>query len=243
MTDLESELRELGAELLLPESPDVVARVSNRLAENARVVRRRRRTRLGVALALALAAVGAALAVPPVRAALLDALRIAGVELERAERLPETDPTAPLVPGRRVSFADAERAVAFRISAPPPKRGCRRCGEVYLDRTIPGGRVSIVWPGERPRLVLMQFRGTTVPFITKTAGSGTRLRQVDVAGVLGYWITGERHAVVFRDARGRILFGRRLADNVLLWERGGVTYRLEGDVTLARALRLANSLR
>jgi hypothetical protein len=48
--------------------------------------------------------------------------------------------------------------------------------------------------------------------------------------------------VIFEDARGRTLFGRRLAGNVLLWERDGVTYRLEGDVPLRRALAIAESL-
>ena len=35
----------------------------------------------------------------------------------------------------------------------------------------------------------------------------------------------------------------RLAENTLLWERGGVTYRLEAQVTRDEAIRIASSFR
>jgi hypothetical protein len=115
---------------------------------------------------------------------------------------------------------------------------------VLYDDTIPGGRVTIVWPGERPRLFLMQFQGRATPYVQKLATPRTRVRFVTVDGLAGYWVAGSPHAVVFEDARGRTLFGRRLAGNVLLWAaRDGVTFRLEGDIPLRRALAIAESLR
>ena len=244
MAELERDLRALAGDLALPEAPDLASRVGGRLrTEHAPRAGLFARRRLLVALALVLVAAAAGLAVPPVRAALLDVLEFAGVRVERVDELPETHPNAALVPGDPVPFAEAQRAVSFRILAPATKNGCRRCGTVYLDRTVPGGRVTFVWPGERPRLLLMEFRGQTAPYITKSAGPDTRIVEVDVAGAPGYWLAGAKHAVVFRDARGRVLFGRRLADNVLLWERGGVAFRLEGDIPLRQALGIARGVR
>jgi hypothetical protein len=241
MSELERELRTLGREVAFPAEPDLVDGVRAALARpGRREARRPARRPLAVALAVLAVALAAALAVPPARSALARLLRIGGAEIERVETLPETTPNARLAPGRPLELAEARRRAGFRIRTPS---ACGHCDTVLYDATIPGGRVTIVWPDERPRLFLMQFRGHAVPFVEKLATPRTGVRAVTVDGVLGYWIAGSPHAVVFRDARGRTLFGRRLARNVLLWERGGVTYRLEGDVALSRALSVSDGLR
>ena len=62
---------------------------------------------------------------------------------------------------------------------------------------------------------------------------------VRVGGALGYWITGTGHVVTLPPSASP-----RLAGNVLLWQTGGLTLRLEGrGLTLARALQLAGSFR
>lgn len=234
MSDLEHDLRALTSHLGLPEAPDLVRGVRARIAPFPRRARRP----VAIGLAAAGLALAAALAVPPARSALLDLLRIGGAEIERVKTLPETQPNQPLAPGRPVSLDDARRRADFAVATP---RGCSRC-TVLFDATIPGGRVTIAWPG-RPRVFLMQFRGEATPFVQKRATDRTIVRLVSVAEVAGYWVAGSPHAVIFKDGNGRTLFGRRLASNVLLWERGGVTFRLEGDVTLRRALAIAAGLR
>jgi hypothetical protein len=53
----------------------------------------------------------------------------------------------------------------------------------------------------------------------------------------GLWIAGEEHVVYWLQAPAR------LAGNVLLWEDGGVTYRIEGKrLTKERALELAREM-
>jgi hypothetical protein len=238
VSELERDLRALAPNLAFPDEPDLVPGVRAGLA------RRRRRPLLrGRPLAIALAALAlglaAALAVPPARSALLELFRIGGAEIERVDTLPELQPNAPRAPGRATSLDDAREAAGFRIATPAD---CGHCDTVRYDDTIPGGRVTIVWPGRSPRLFLMQFRGAATPYVEKLATPRTSVDQVSVDGVAGYWVAGSPHAVIFEDARGRTLFGRRLAGNVLLWERDGVTYRLEGDVPLRRALAIAESL-
>jgi hypothetical protein len=64
-----------------------------------------------------------------------------------------------------------------------------------------------------------------------------------VRGAPGLWLEGA-HAVVFRDAQGIVRDEElRLAGNVLLWERDGITYRLEGQIERDDAVRLAEALR
>jgi hypothetical protein len=57
-------------------------------------------------------------------------------------------------------------------------------------------------------------------------------------------MSGEAHVVVLLDENGFIVEdSARLARDVLIWERGGVGLRLEGDFELDEALRIAGSLR
>ncbi len=70
------------------------------------------------------------------------------------------------------------------------------------------------------------------------AGISTGVEQARIdAETEGLWIAGEQHVVYWLAAPPR------LAGNVLLWERDGVTYRLEGrTLTKERALELAREL-
>ncbi len=49
--------------------------------------------------------------------------------------------------------------------------------------------------------------------------------------------------IVYRDREGMVREEPRTAGNVLLWDRGGVTYRLEGAATQRRALEILGTLR
>ena len=75
----------------------------------------------------------------------------------------------------------------------------------------------------------------------KLVESGVQITAVDVAGQPGYWITGEPHVLMYRDADGDIREARPAADT-LVWQDGDVIRRVEGDVPLARALALATDL-
>ena len=229
---LERALRELGREVEFPADPDLVAEVGRRL--RAQPLRRALVPRpLALGLAVVAAAAVAALAVPQTRGAILDLLGIDGATVERVETLPQAEERGLAVPGRPVTLEEARSAASFGVRAPD------EYDAVYLDRGFFGGLVSFVDRGDR--LLLTQFRGESTPFIEKSAAPGTRIEQVQVDGSFGYWLEGRRHVVVFRDDTGAVR-ERRVAGNVLLWERGGVTYRLEGARTLAQALEVAAGL-
>jgi hypothetical protein len=243
--DLEQALRALGRELDLPPPPDLSAAVGARLRTPARSRGSRRPLVAALAAAAAVAAAGT-LAVPQARTALLELLGMRGATVERVETLPPAGPAGRLVSGERVSFAEAQAAVDFPLLVPRAKDG-GRCGAVYLDRSLVGGSaVSVVCPEQDARrIVLTQFRGAQTPYVAKLAGPGTEITNVDVGGARGIWIEGAPHVIAFRDASGAVRERtRRLAGDVLLWERGGVTYRLEGALRgRDDAIRIATDLR
>ena len=243
MSELERRLRELGRELDFPETPALAPAVTTRLRETRpRGVFLRRRL-LVVALALVAVAIAAVLAVPPARTALLELFGLRGATIERVERLPAVRPPGDLDLGTRVSLAKARERADFPIVVP------REYGDpdgTYVRPTSAGVMVSLLWGDEENvRLLLTQFRGSSeAPLVKKLGAQATRIESVTVGGEPGYWIEGAPHAVLFVDARGRIAEDRfRLARNVLLWERGPLLLRLEGDVDREEALRIAESLR
>ena len=74
------------------------------------------------------------------------------------------------------------------------------------------------------------------------AGVGTTIVEVDVEGEPGLYVDGPQHFVMFLDENGLISDERTyLAGTVLLWNRGDLLLRLEGDLSRAEALELARS--
>ena len=218
--NLEHELRALP--IAFPDETDLAPRVLARLERPAR------RWWLAPAL-VAVAASGALLAIPQTRAAILDFFRIGGVEVQRVETQPRA-PVRAAALGREVPFEVAQRAVDFPLLAPSSSIA-------YVD----GRMVNLRWK----RYVLSQWRGEQLAFAQKQVGPGSQTVGVDVRGATGLWITGARHEIIYRDPRtGQIVAkSRRLAGNVLIWEAGGITYRLEGARTVADARAVARNLR
>jgi len=215
--DLELALRQLGSELDWPAQPSLAPAVAARLREP----RRRRIGRpLALAFAVLVAALAVALAVPPARSAILDFFGIGGVEIRRVETLPPL-PAERAAPGVRVTLAEARNMVDFDLVVP---EGYQR---VYWTPGI----VTFVW---RDRL-LMELAGDEL-LLKKVVAQDTDLDFTDVHGHTGVWLEGAPHGLFIPGGE------RRLANNVLIWLRDGVTFRLEGDFTREWALELAGTL-
>ena len=114
----------------------------------------------------------------------------------------------------------------------------------YLDHDRRGAPVATVVYGghERARLVLTQWPARSVLF-DKLLGYDSHTEYVDVQGAPGIWIDGIDHDVFYLGARNdEDRVGGYLAGNVLVWQRGSISYRIEADVSRDRALELAASL-
>ena len=231
MSDLELRLSALRDEIAWPETPLLEPALDRRPAR----VSGWRPIALGLAILLAVLAGVLALS-PGARSAFLEIFRIRGATVERVEKLP--DVVVQRVDfGRRVSREEAERRVGFKLL------DLGRPDGIYLrdDRAA-----SVVYgSAKNPRLVLTELRGGVWEgFGKKVGSSGTRIEYVTVNGERGLFVSGAQHFVMVLDANGAVADDRTyLAGTVLLWNRGQLLLRLEGDLTRAEALELARSVR
>jgi hypothetical protein len=225
----EQELRALGAWIELPEDRDLAPAVRARL--HGRPSRRRAAV---VVLAALLVAVAIALAVPPARSAILRAFHLEGARIEYVDRLPRVR-TGTLDLGVPIAPADAERTAGFRP----------------LASGLLGAPDRVTWDGSllwfrygRTRLLVSQFRGRErVELVKKIIDPQTTVTPVFVNGEPGYFISRGKHFLYV--APGGLVREEpvRLSRQVLLWQHGPLTLRLEGELTLAQALRIARSFR
>ena len=244
MTELELQLRELATELAYPATPDLAARVRERL-ERPRPRFGWLRSRRALAIALALAAVGlaATFSVPQARTALLRFFHLRGVTVERVSELPSVPTPGFLDLGDRTTLADARRRVSFPVLV--PKLG-EKPAVFVRELSPPGGQVAFLLGSQaRVRLLLTEFRGGKVArFISKTAGPGTKIEPLAVNGGPGLWLSGKPHRFIYEASNGIIHEEEiRLAGNTLIWEQDGLTLRLEADVSKEEALRVAATMR
>jgi hypothetical protein len=230
MRDLERDLQELGRAIAVPATPDLAASVREALP-TALPVPRRLRPALVLAIVVAVGAL-AGLAVSPARTAILRFFGVGSVHVELVDRLPAVDPGAPLVLGSEIDPAEAP----FRISVPSvlgaPDAVYASGNVATLLYGSPGGVRLLVtemgYSGLSPEVAKKLVVGTTVAtFVEVRGGAGPAL-----------WIEGEPHLLELPGAPAR------LAGNTLVWvPRAGRTYRIEGEVELDDALRIAESMR
>ena len=219
MAELERDLRALAAEIDWPAEPELGARVRARLGKPARRYGRP----LAIVFAVLAVAIGAAFAVPDSRSAILRLFGLKGVTVIEVETLPQV-PARPLVIGERMTLAQAAETLGFKPLLP-------RLGRPDDVRVDEGSYLILLYKG---RIRLSEFRFDGAILKKQTARGG--VEPLAVNGGPGLWVPG-----------GHLVFelGRqpRLAGNTLLWEQGGLTLRLEGRLTKAKALEIAASVR
>jgi hypothetical protein len=244
---IESLLVEIGEQITWPEHPDQTSVVLRRLSVPTRPTRRLRW--VPVTAALILLAVSILLLSPGARQAVADLLGVAGIEVRFGETTPPVGSELDL--GEPVTLDQAAGAVEFDLSLPellgPPDA-------VYLSPRPTAGRVSMVWGGAETLpapggsdvgLIYSQFALDLAEneLFVKSVRPDNGVRAADIAGILGLWIDGAPHVITYEDAAGDVVEEEtRLAANVLMWERAGVTHRIETTLTLEEALALAESL-
>jgi hypothetical protein len=266
--DLERALADLAASLEFPPTPDLAAAVTARLEQAPAPAPARPRRwwpggpagwrRLAVAgLAAVLLAAAVLVASPGTREAVARRLGLRGIGVQIGGPPPPTATTPgarlDLGLGQRVTLDEARRRVAWPVLVPTAS-GFERPDAVFVDEAVPvGGRVDLVYrarPGlpasqfTDAGLLITEFQGRPTPeFLKKVAVMGM-VEEVTVGGERGYWFSGEPHFFTYVDARGGFREERtRLAGNTLIWQRGDLTLRLEGQLPREQAIRIAESMR
>jgi hypothetical protein len=237
MNGLEAQLVALGRELEVPAAPNLVPAVMERIGPR----RARRRTwLLAVALVL-VAALAATLAIPSARSAFLRILHIGGEEIRIVDELPPLEPAPGLDLGERVSLAEARRRVPFRVLVPEDEPDA-----VYFRPLGRSGEVTLLYGTlEQVKVLIMQRPGRfDSGFVKKIAARDTKVEFVPVGTASGVFLSGKPHFYFLVNEFGAVVEETvRLAKNVLIWDRGDVAYRIEGDLTREQALSLAATLR
>jgi hypothetical protein len=269
--DLERMLREAAPFVAYPELPDLSTAIGSRLRDVHEPVQRAPRRRLlrpvfrpafqpvlaraAVVVAIAVALLGATLAISPgARHAVAGWLGLRGVKVEVVPSLSAPPSPAALGTGlnlgKRVTLAQAQAMVPFPIGVPeslgPPD-------EVYLRTGFIQDQVTLLYrarPGlpeaatTGAGLLLTEFQASidTELVEKKVAAQATRIDPVTVDGGSGYWIEGAHEIYLIGPDGQPIADSLRLAGNVLLWERGPVTLRMEADISEQEALAIAESV-
>ncbi|HEY8772690.1 MAG TPA: hypothetical protein VIM66_05935 [Candidatus Limnocylindria bacterium] len=245
---LDERLRDLRTAVAFPPTPPLVDLVSSALR---RPTRRRfglgRPISRGVAVALL-----ATLLLAGIAAAF--GFGLGGLRLTFGPASLSPLPSFVVGPGlgHPTSLADARSEVGFTLRVP----GLTELAQpdaVYLAEPPAGGAVTLLYgqrsafpadPASGIGLVVTQFRADIGPDIfEKLIGSGVSVIPSQVNGNAAWWIAGGDHPFFYRDANGRVVDTTlRLAGDTLIWEEGGVTHRVEGAPTLAKAILVAESL-
>jgi hypothetical protein len=110
---------------------------------------------------------------------------------------------------------------------------------------IPAGSLAPVAGGQPVAILVMELFGASdVDLLQKMLPPGTTIEPVTVGNHPGYWISGEPHELLYLAPNGNVQDEpARLASNVLAWNDGNLTYRIEGAPDLATAQRIAASMR
>jgi hypothetical protein len=249
--DLERRLQALAADLDWPETVDVTDAVLAGITERRAPAIPRWSLRLRPALTAAAAVLVLATAVllvsPGARSAVASWLGLGGVAVERTTE-PATPQTQDLNLGEPVSARDAQAAVDF------PIRGVRlRHERLFLDRSIPGGMVSLVYPPQRAApetgtpfvgAILTQFEADpSDPFFTKEIMARQDVEFIEIPGGFAMWVSGPSHMLLRTDDGEPLRHTARLSANALVWTApDGLTYRLESALDRADAIALMETM-
>lgn len=243
---LQAALTDLAGAIDWPETPPLAqavgAAIRARPPRTAAWRPARRGLVLGFAAALLLAGAAAAIGIA------LGGLRIISGGSPPGSPLPDV-----LVAERGFGEATDLDAAATSLGAllEPNLPALGNPDHVFFDPRT--GAAALTWgareglpadPDTGLGIVVTQFRADIGPdTFEKLINDGTRVEQVVVGGTTGFWIEGGEHFFYFRLADGEVLETTiRLVGTTLMWERDGLTVRIEGAPGLADAIRIAESM-
>jgi len=264
MNELEQELFEkrlisIATGLDYPRTPDITQSVMTRLrpSTRSRLISRR----LAWSLTILLILFSSLMLIPPARAAIIEFIQIGIVRIFRnaptppppVEGTPSTmipvtatpGPTSqsliPILEGLagEMTLEEAEQTVDFPIRLPsyPPDLG--RPDRSFVQ-DADGDMVILVWlDPQQPDRVLMSLH-----FIPRGSWAidkvePTLIKETEVNGQRAIWAVGPYPLRLYN---GDIEFTRLINGHVLIWQAGDITYRLETDLPLEGAIKIAESL-
>lgn len=151
-----------------------------------------------------------------------------------------------------MTLQEAQRRARLKVMLPPNETPSK----VYYQNVFNNGEqvVMVFGDPDAPRFTLYQAQrwvyGKLVDagVVGKQVQPQTVISETLVNGTRALWFSGASHLMMMLDARGEPIFEtvRTVDANTLVWETGdrdlGTVYRIETNLTLDEAVRIAESL-
>ena len=254
-----AQMRAVTRHLVYPPTPDLSTRLGQR-ADAAAPRWGSRRQRWAFALTLVgLIGMGCVAAVPSVRAAMPSLIQIGVVRIWPAPT-PLSPPSTLPAPTRaelysspwpllhemgltgQTSLAEARALVDFPIRLPAYPDGIGLPDEVYLQE-LGGPAVILIWlqPHEPPQVRYALFALSRDAYATKLGP--TSVTQTRVNGKPALWVDGPYFVQLGAPHNQQLEeIGRLVSGHTLSWTIEEVTYRLEGEMEMDEAVKIAQSV-
>lgn len=267
--EFENQLRSIARKMDYPRTPDIAGPVMTRLRRARFVSLARGATplsagrRLAWSLTIILVLLSSLMLIPPVRAAILEFIQIGIVRIfpQNVEPTVEvvTTPTPQSVmpstatPGDSspllISFLDqiagetklasAQEAVPYPILLPTHPEGLGGPDHVYVQ-DAEGAMTIVVWTDpEQPEHVTMSLHFIPAGHWAIKKFGPVTIQEIEVDGQSAVWAVGPYPLLM---QNGSIQVERLIDGHVLIWADGQMTYRLETDLPLEEAVKVAESL-
>jgi len=266
MSELEQELFEkrllsIAKGFEYPRAPDIAGSVMRRIHSSTRP--RFISRRLAWSLTIVLILFSSLMLIPPARAAIIEFIQIGivrifprptepPIDVIRTARPESTLPltatpssqSSTLIPfldqiaGKR-TLTEAQQKVDFPILLPayPPDLG--QPDHVFVQEAD-GAMVVLVWlDAQQPERVLMSLHLIEAGSWAIDKVKPTVVQETSVNNQRAIWAVGP---YPLKLSNGDLQFVRLIDGHVLIWSVDDITYRLETDLPLAEAIKVAESL-
>ena len=259
--DFENKLRLITSGMEYPRTPNIVGSVTTRLRTATHP--RFNSKALVWSLTIILILCSSLMLIPPARAAILEFIQIGVVRIfpqpatptfeSVLTTTPEAQAPITATPASQASnlipilnqiagtttLADAQQKVDFPILLPTYPADLGQPDYVYLQ-DADGKLVILVWlDPQQPEIVSMSlhFIPSTSWVIKKM--EPTVIHETQVNGQRAIWAVGP-YPLIMRN--GNVDFTRLIEGHVLIWADNNITYRLETDLSMEEAVKVAESL-
>jgi hypothetical protein len=234
----EMRVQKTSREFDFPPTPNIARQVRQRLRPVPR------RFVLGrVAAILLVLLLTIVFAVPEIRASVLEFLKIGAVyfiDEPTPTPMPIPTPSIPLLEfGTEITLAEAQAAVEYPITLPTYPHDLGSPNYVYLQET-PLPMVVLVWyepaslDTEWVFLYIINSRDAFFKFMPNEP------EYTSVNDRQAAWLTDPHLMEYVERTSGAV--ERFIQANVLVWDAGAMTYRLEGNLSRDEAVEIAESL-
>ncbi|HLO14224.1 MAG TPA: hypothetical protein VK206_05305 [Anaerolineales bacterium] len=258
----EQQLSSIAKGFDYPRAPDIAGFVVRNLHTSTRSGFTLRAKRLAWSLTIILVLISSLMLIPPARAAILEFIQIGVVRIFRTEPTPLLPPdqqipsamipatatpaltAQPLIPilenlAGEMTLEEAQKRVDYPILLPsyPPDLGKP---DLVFVQNLGGDMTVLVWLNpQQPDQILMSLHFIPMGSWAMDKMQPKNIQETTVNGQRAIWAEGP-YPLMLRNGDLNIM--RLINGHVLIWAEGEITYRLETDLSLEEAIKIAESL-